>query len=116
MALVGEFSCQHQFQVAILGIGGHGLLSHVERFIELMRAAIGVDFSLVAAHRNTAAQVDHLLVCRNCLFHLVLFQAHGSQPFEEDAAVVLLLFGIRAVGVRDLRGIHHLLVNLDGFV
>ena len=100
LALVGQFSGQHQLQVAVLGIGGHGLARNLDRLVELVRVAIGIHLALVAAHRNAAAHVDHLLVGGDRLVGLVLFEVHRSQPLQEDAAVVLFLVGVSAVGVR----------------
>ena len=48
------------------------------------------------------------------LIGLVLFVVDRAQPLEEDAAVVLLLGGVGAVGVRS--EVHHLLVDLGGLV
>ena len=58
--------------------------------------------------------LDQFLKGRNRLIRLVLLVIDRAQPLQEDAAIVLLLGGIRAVGMRGQ--IHHLLVDLGRFV
>ncbi len=110
MALIGQFAGQHQLQVAVLGIRRNRLARNVDGFVELVVVAIGVHFTLVAAHRWVAAQVDHLLVSGERLVGLVLLEVNRAQPLQEDAAIVLFFAGVGAVGVRGQ--IDHALVGL----
>ena len=113
-SFVGKLACEHQFQIAGLGIGVDGLARDFDCFVELLGVTIGIDLALVAAQRRVAAHVDHLLVSGNRLVGFVLFVVNRAQPLEEDSAIVLFFRGVRAVGVRG--EIDHVLVNLGGFV
>ena len=114
LALVGQFPGQHQLQVAILGVGLDGLARNFDRLVELLGVAVGVHLELVAAHRRFAAHVDQFLIGGNGLGGLVLLVIDRPQPLQEDAAIVLLLGGVSAVGVRGQ--VHHLLEDLRGLV
>ena len=76
--------------------------------------AIGIYLPLVAAHGRIAAHINHLLVYGDCLVGLVLLLINGAEAFEEDAAVVLFLGGISAIGVRG--EVNHGRVSLSGLV
>ena len=105
MALVGQFPGQHQLHVAVLGIGGDCFARNLERLIKLVGVAVGVHLALVAALGGIAAQIDHLLVGGNGIVGFVFFHVDPAQPLQEDAAVVLFLVGISAIGVRDRSGL-----------
>ena len=113
-ALVGQLAGQHQLQVAILGIGRDGLAGDFDGLVELLGVAVGVHLALVAAHGGVAAHVDHLLVGGDGLVGLVLLVIDGAEALEEDAAVVLFLVGVGAVGVGG--EIDHGRVGLRGLV
>ena len=113
-ALVHQFAGQHQLQIAVLGIGFDRLLCDLHSLVEHLGVAVGVHLALVAARGHVAAHVDHLLVGGDGLVDLVLLVVDRAQPLKEDAAIVLFLGGVRAVGVRGL--VHHLLVGGGGLV
>ena len=102
------------FRSLVLGIGFDRLARNFDSFVELLGVAIGVHLALVAAQRCVAAHVDHLLVSGDGLVGLVLLVIDGAQALEKDAAIVLLVGGVGAVGVRG--EIDHVLVDLRGFV
>ena len=114
LAQVGQFAGQHQLQFAILGVGLDGFVRNLHGLVELLGVAISVHLPLKAAQRHIAAQVDHLLIGGDGLGGLVLLVIDRPQPLQEDAAIVLLLGGIGAVGVGGQ--VHHFLVGLGGFV
>ena len=111
---VGQFAGQHQFQVIVLWVDLDGLARDFDGFIELLGVAIGVDLALIAAQSGVATHVDHFLICGDGVLSLVLLVVDGAEAFEEDAAIVLLVVGVGAVGVRG--EVDHVLVDLNGFI
>ena len=71
------------------------------RVLPLVRVAIGVDLDHRSpALRSRLRQVDHLLVGRHGFGRLVLLAIDDAKPVEEDRAVLLLLLGVLAIGMR----------------
>ena len=114
LALVGQLAGQHQLELAILGVGFDGLARDLDGLVEDPGVAVGVHLPLVAPQGQIATHVDELLIGADGRVDLVLLVIDGPQPFQEDAAIVLFLDCIRAVGVRG--HFHHLLVGLGGLV
>ena len=114
LVLGGQFTGQHQLQIAVLGVGRNGLARDLDGLFELLGVAVGIHLSLEAAVCRLATHIHHLLVGGNRLLGLVLLQVDGAETPEEDAAIVLFLVGVRAIGMR--REIHHCRVGLGGLV
>ena len=107
---VGQLTGEHQFQIAVLGIGLDRLARDFDRLVELLGIAIGIDLALVAAECRVAAHVNQFLVGRDCLIGLVLLAIDCAEAFEKDAAVVLFFRSVGAVGMRG--ELNHVLVDL----
>ena len=79
-----------------------------------MRIAIGLDLARISVARvagvgqivtggcsvAVAAKLHDLLVCLHGLRGLVLFAVDDGKPIQEGRAVLLLLLGVLAIGVR----------------